>query len=351
MPVLLIIALLVLTTAGPVGPTSVGSALQRSRSPAPQDQPDALPTPGFHHLHLNSVNPEAAIAFYTMLFPSTSASTFAGQPALRSPNDVWVLFTKVTTPPATQPPTAFWHFGWHVTDVRKSLETYRQRGLTLLPLYIGDAGGTVFVNSDTWPGTGGVLGLTREGIAEAKAKGVQPVGGAGFAYLRGPDDALVEYQGNLPAERFNHVHLWQDQPLCAQLWYERHLNVPPPARSVLPVLTESNCRVERSSAKTFPALGWDGMHRTPSVTSTRFGDVSFFWYMNQGAEPAAPSRGQLMDHVALSVSDLDAWMAKLTGERVTVLEQPYLLGGLRAVMIEGPSREAIELVEVKPAAR
>ena len=29
------------------------------------------------------------------------------------------------------------------------------------------------------------------------------------------------------------------------------------------------------------------------------------------------------------------------------LEQPYRLGDARAVMIEGPSREAIELVEVR----
>ena len=73
---------------------------------------------------------------------------------------------------------------------------------------------------------GGVLGLTQAGIAEAKAKGVKPAGGAGFAYLRGPDDALIEYQGNMPAERFNHVHMFQDQPFCAQLWYQTRLNVP-----------------------------------------------------------------------------------------------------------------------------
>ena len=144
-------------------------------------QPTVLPTPGFHHLHLNSVNPEAAIAFYTKHFPTTSATTFAGQPALRSPNNVLVLFTTVATPPATQPPTAFWHFGWHVTDVRKSLETYKQNGATILPLYTGD-GGTVYVSSDTWPGTGGVLGLTLDGIAHAKAQGVKPAGGAGFMY-------------------------------------------------------------------------------------------------------------------------------------------------------------------------
>ena len=315
------------------------------------------PTPGFHHLHLNSINPEAAIDFYTKAFPSTSKTTFAGQPALRSPNNVLVLFNKVAAPPATQPQTAFWHFGWHVTSVRDTLDRFLKQNVTLVPLYTGDGAGTVLISSDTWPGSGGVLGLTRAGIADAKAKGVKPAGGAGFAYLRGPDDALVEYQGNMPAERFNHVHMYQDQPFCAQLWYQKHLNVPlapkqsPPASAKASArqatLTEANCRVERGPDKTLPALDWDGMYRTPSVTSTTFGDVSLFWYMNQGSTPAGPTRGHLMDHYAVSVGDLDAWLAKLTAERVTILERPYLVGGLRAFMIEGPSREAIELVEVK----
>ena len=54
-----------------------------------------------------------------------------------------------------------------------------------------------------------------------------------------------------------------------------------------------------------------------------------------------------MDHVGLAVSDLDAWVAKLRGEGVTILRVPYRVGNTRAVIIEGPSREAIELVEVK----
>src|SRR5712671_4725749 len=80
-------------------------------------QTDMLPAPGFHHLHLNSVDPDAAIDFYTRQFPSTARTSFAGLPALTSPNDVLVLFTKVATPPPTAPQTAIWHFGWHVTDV------------------------------------------------------------------------------------------------------------------------------------------------------------------------------------------------------------------------------------------
>jgi hypothetical protein len=54
-----------------------------------------------------------------------------------------------------------------------------------------------------------------------------------------------------------------------------------------------------------------------------------------------------MDHIALSVGDLHAWVAKLRAQQVTLLEPPYSIGGLRAVMIEGPSREAIEIVEIK----
>ena len=302
----------------------------------------ALPAPSFHHLHLNSVNPEAAIDFYTKAFPTTSKTTFAGQPALRSPNNVLVLFNKVAAPPATQPQTAFWHFGWHVTDVRAARDRFRAMNITLLPLYTGEDAGTVFISSDTYPGSGGVLGLTRAGITEAKAKGIKPVGGAGFAYLRGPDDALVEYQGNMPAERFNHVHMYQDQPFCAQLWYQKHLHVPAKAAR-----TEANCRVERGSDKTLPALDWDGMHRTPSLNSTAFGDVSLFWYMNQTGTPAVSTRGHLMDHVALGVTDLDAWVAKLRAEGVTFLEQPYTIGPHRAVLVEGPSKEAIELVEAR----
>jgi catechol 2,3-dioxygenase-like lactoylglutathione lyase family enzyme len=307
-----------------------------------------LAAPGFHHLHLNSVDPDAAIDFYTRQFPSTAKARWGGLPALQSPNDVLVLFTRVATAPATSPQTAIWHFGWHVTDTRARLEAYKSRtDVTLLPLYTGDDGGSVFVSSDTWPGTGGALGLTKAQIAGAKATGVQPTRRGGFAYMRGPDDALVEYAGNHPAERFNHVHLFQEDPFCAQLWYQKHLDAPVYAGRTSPTpVTETTCKVARGADRTFPALEPDGMFRTPSAAVV-FGDVAFLWYMRQGDRPLVSPRGHVYDHIALSVADLDAWIAKLRGEGVTFLEEPYTLGDTRAVMIEGPSREALELVEVR----
>ena len=303
-----------------------------------------LEVPGFHHLHLNSVDPASAIDFYVRLFPRSTRTTWGGLPALAAPNDVLVLFTKVSAPPPTSPQSALWHFGWHVTDTRASLQTYEaRRDLALLPLYTTDEGGSVWISSDTWPGTGGVPGRTKAQIEEAKATGVTPARSGGFGYLRGPDDALVEYAGNHPAERFNHVHMFHDDPFCAQLWYVKHLHAPVGRTSPAP-MTEATCRVPRTPERSWPSLTREGMYRAPGA-SVLFGDVALPSYVRQDDQPLASSRGQLYDHIALSVRDLDGWTAKLRSEGVRFLEEPYRLGDTRAVMIEGPSREAIELVE------
>jgi len=306
-----------------------------------------LPAPGFHHLHLNSVDPDGAIDFYTRQFPASGKASWGGLPALTAPNDVLVLFTRVAAAPPTSPQTAIWHFGWHVTDTRASLASYQGRpDVALLPLYTTDEGGSVLISSDTWPGTGGVPGLTKAQIAQARAKGVQPTRSGGFGYMQGPDDALVEYAGNHPAERFNHVHLYQDDPFCAQLWYQKHLNAPVYAgRTSKTPLTEPTCKTPRGPDRSWPALEREGMFRTPSAAVV-FGDVALPWYMRQGDRPLASTRGHVYDHIALGVADLDAWIAKLRSEGVRFLEEPYTLGDTRAAMIEGPSREALELVEV-----
>src|ERR1700675_3290895 len=84
-----------------------------------------LPAPGFHHLHLNALDPDAAIGFYVRRFPTSAKVSGGALPALAAPNDVLVLFSRVATAPATSPQTAIWHFGWHVTDARASLESYK----------------------------------------------------------------------------------------------------------------------------------------------------------------------------------------------------------------------------------
>jgi catechol 2,3-dioxygenase-like lactoylglutathione lyase family enzyme len=306
-----------------------------------------LATPTFHHLHLNSVDPQAAIDFYRQQFTSSSETTWSGEPALSAPNDVLIVFTQVERPPRLWPATAFWHFGWHVPDSRKSLEVYqRSAQVKLLPLYTSDEGDAVLISSDTYPGTANVLGLNKAQIAAAKASGVKPRRDAGFAYMEGPDGALVEYAGNYPTERFNHVHMWQTDPYCAQLWYQKHLQAPPMQGRTSPIaLTEADCKVPRGEDRTWPALERAGMFRSPRA-AVMFGDVALTWYPPQGNEPLVRPSGHLIDHIGLGVNDLDAWVRKLRGENIVFIREPYFLGDTRAVMIEGPSREALELVEI-----
>lgn len=331
-----------------LGAAVLAAAAASAGGEAPRAQSDALPPPAFHHLHLNSMNPEAAAAWYAKEFPSTSKTTWGGMTALKSPNNVLLLFTRVDQPPATQPQTAVWHFGWHVTSERQTMARLRADGVTLLPLYTGEGDKTVNINSDTYPGTGGVLGLTRAQLDDAKKNNVKPAGGPGFAYIRGPDDALIEVQGDMPAERFNHVHMYHEEPFCSALWYQKHLNaaMPQGRRGGAEPRTEANCKAPRTADKTWPALESDGMYRAPSI-ALAFSDVSMGGYIRQGDRPLVSTRGHLADHIALSVANLDPWIAKLRGEGVAFLEQPYKLGDTRAVLIEGPSKEALELVEVK----
>ena len=304
-----------------------------------------LPAPRFHHLHLRSVDPAAAIGFYARQFPTCTSGTWADLPALLSPNEVMVLFDRMDAPAPKEPQSAIWHFGWHVTDSRASVAAFDAREeVAMAPLYTGVADGHVLLSSDTWFRSGDKLGVSQAQIAERRAQGAPIPGGPGFAYFEGPEGALFEIAGDYPEERFNHIHMWQEDPLCAQLWYQEHLNAPPRASFGDVDVTEADCKVPRTGEHTFPALTREGMFRAPRGGVT-FGDVDLIWYPNQGESPLVSSLGQFQDHLALSVADLDAWITKLKGEDVTLLSDVYPLGDTRAVMLEGPSREGLELVE------
>jgi hypothetical protein len=174
---------------------------------------------------------------------------------------------------------------------------------------------------------------------------VQPTHQAGFTYITGPDGLSVEgFERAGETERLGQIDMWQDDPICAELWYEKHLMAARRAgRGNAPPVTEATCRTPVGEPS-WPSTMQQGTRRTPSGRAA-FGDVALFWYTRPGSQPLASTRGQAVDHLAFSVRNLDGWMAKLKGENVRILLEPYSLGDTRAALIEGPSREAIELVE------
>ena len=304
-----------------------------------------LPTPKFHHVHLRSADPDAAVDFYCRLFPTSRPTTWAGFTAAAVPNDILILFERDETVDATQQ-SALWHFGWHVPDSRRTTEEFLKRDdVVSMPLYTGIGDGHVPICSDTWYKTGEDLGVTKARIAELQAQNAPIPGGPGFAYFQGPDGALFEIAGDYgEEERFNHVHMWQEDPFCAQLWYRKHFGFQPRAKFANIPVGEDDCRVPRTPDPSFPALDPAGMYRYPAG-GVAVGDVDLTWYPNQGSDSPPSSLGRLLDHIAFSVTDLDAWSDRLKSGGVTFLKDAYPIGDTRAVMIEGPSREAIALVE------
>ena len=141
----------------------------------------------FHHVHLNSQDPQKAIDFYTAKFEARRAR-FAGLQDAVWTGDSWLLFTKVNAPPPTSLISPIWHFGWGAPDMKA--EYARQQAMNtqffapITPL------------SDTFF----------------------------FAYVESPEHALIELN-TAASNKFGHVHLFSADPVTAGEWYMKHFGL------------------------------------------------------------------------------------------------------------------------------
>ena len=104
-----------------------------------QGRPASVEPLHFHHVHLNSVDPKAAAAYYPKPFKSAAATTFNGFDAVKTGN-IYILFTKVAMPPTnelTGPQTSVWHFGWNTPNSREYTANFRKAGLTIAQMWNG----------------------------------------------------------------------------------------------------------------------------------------------------------------------------------------------------------------------
>jgi len=261
----------------------------------PQEAPAAAQ---FHHVHLNSLEPSKAIDFYTKTFDVTKKVSFAGADAVQSEN-MYLLFTKVTKSPATSPDSAIWHFGWGSTNMEADYQKHLDAGVTFH------------------------TPMTRLGS------------GTLFAYMKAPDGALVEINTS-QTRAFVHVHLYSDAPLCTAEWYQKHLGA----------VSRANPRTGPCEVLFAAPSEPLGVIRSPAAT-VRVGEVNLIIYPRQRPGPLVSTRGHVVDHIAVSYSDLGAALDRLRKSGVKVLEEIHPFGNTRAAMIEGPDAIAIELVEKK----
>src|SRR5688572_143249 len=74
----------------------------------------------FHHVHLNSTDPSAAIEFYTTHLSGEKA-IFDGADAVWTQAS-WLLFNKVKQPPASEVVSPLFHGGWGAEDLKTEFE-------------------------------------------------------------------------------------------------------------------------------------------------------------------------------------------------------------------------------------
>lgn len=308
----------------------------------------------FHHVHLNSTDPAAAAAYYPKPFAKTATTTtFNGQPAVKTGN-LYILFNKVATAPTnelTGPQTSVWHFGWNTPNSREYNANFRKMGLTIAQMWNGndDESKLVDLSGDVPSPPGGGF-PTMEQVLELRAKGakVDPaVTPGGFGYLRGPDGVMIENAQSGNVERFNHVHMYHEHPNCAADWYVAHLGAKRSQRGGAPAAAPAaggDCQTKLYPPPTFPSFAKRGFVRMPGGVT--MDDISISMQPWPGGGLAS-TRGRLYDHWAVSTANLDVTVARLKREGVKFLEEIHPWGSLRAAMIEGPDRIAIELVEVK----
>ncbi len=338
---------MVLTAFVSAATAAVGLSMTSSRPVRAQGQPPKVEPLRVHHVHLNSVNPAAAAEYYPKPFALSAAkTTYNGYEAVKTGN-LYLLFTKVAAPPQnelTGPQTSVWHFGWNTPNSRQYNERFRAMGLEIAQMWDAADGKLVDMSSDTLPGL-----PTQEQILEMRAKGTQPTREGGFGYLRGPDGAMIENAQAGTAERFNHVHMYHEHPLCAMQWYSTHLGakIPPApgANAAAAPPSVGDCRTKTYSPPTWPSFAKTGFVREPSG-SVLFDDISISIRPWPGGGLVS-TRGKLVDHWAVGTANLAATVTRLKGDGVTFLEEIHPWGDSRAAMIEGPDRVAIELVEVK----
>ena len=262
-------------------------------------------TARFHHLHLNSMDPAAAIAFYT--------SKFDCEPARFGPEDAvwaqrsWLLFRKAAGAPPWEPVSAVWHFGWGAEDMQATYQKHLEAGVKFF---------TPLTDISWLAGRPDFY----------------------YAYVEGPDRALVELN-TATHHQFGHLHLFSEDPVAAGEWYATHLGI---ARR----FTQEEARF-REGVQLAPSTSMTVDNVSLLIYPIQYSRTAYKEYWQPGPAAIAPTAGRVVDHVAFSVDDLPAALERLraAGVKITGAIAPIPGTSIRSAFLEGPDSIRLELVE------
>ena len=262
----------------------------------------------FHHLHLNSTDPKAAIDFYTTKFDAEKA-TFAGLMNAVWAQKSWILVSKAAAAPPSDVVSTIWHFGWGAEDMKATYQKQLDSG-TKFATPITDI-------SDIGGGTqdGRVFLRLRVGSGQRADR--------------------AEYRAN--HHHFGHLHLLSENPVAAGEWYAKHFGVKP--RSSAAVHMYRDVQIGPSSSFMMDDVNVIIYPMEYAISSHMPG-----WENRKTFES---TKGRVVDHIGISVANVDDAIAKLRKDGVTVIAEPKSVAGgrIKYAFIEGPDKMQIEIIE------
>jgi catechol 2,3-dioxygenase-like lactoylglutathione lyase family enzyme len=268
-------------------------------------QDAAPPVAHFHHVHINATDPKASIDFYTSKFDCEKGK-FAGVLDAVWAQKSWILFARVTKPPAHEIVSPIWHIGWGAEDMKATYKKQVESG-TKFQTPITDI---------------------------SKLAGRQP-DSFFYAYVDGPDHELIELNTS-NNHRFGHLHLLSLDPIAAADWYAKNLGIAVRGKQTekrvyegFPVAPASFLQADNVNIIIYPV---------------EYARVQFpkEW---EGRKDFESTRGRAIDHIGFSVDDLSKTIERLRAAGVKITMEPRTLGKLQIAFIEGPDHISIELVE------
>jgi catechol 2,3-dioxygenase-like lactoylglutathione lyase family enzyme len=316
--VVVLIAIVAGCTVAPEATTPTQTAPQ-SIAATPERAAETTPTPliqgaRWHHFHVNSIDPPAAIAYYTKYFDAQPAR-FAGIMDAVWTQKSWLLFTKVETKPSTAHDTAIWHIGWGAPDPKGEFQ--RQTEL-----------GNKFYQPLTDISTG--LGGRPDRFY--------------YMYVESPDGTWIELN-TARTDNFGHLHLFSADPIAAGDWYIRFFGVKgralstPDSPSRAPRMSLTDVQVGPSSS-----LYFDNVNMI--IYPVQYSQKVYASDWDSGQTQLESTRGNVNDHLGVSVPNLDAALQVFRENGVLITQQARAVRDkFRYAFIEGPDRIAIELIE------
>ncbi len=272
-------------------------------------QETAQPQAHFHHLHLNTTDPKAAIEFYTSKFDCEKAR-FAGVQDAVWAQKSWLLFNKVASAPPWELVSAIWHFGWGAEDMKATYQKHLEMGSKFF---------TPITDISDMAGGGPFF----------------------YAYVESPDRALIELN-TAAHHRFGHLHLFSEDPVSAGEWYMKHFGAT--SRRQPPFSREPRFRGEVPIG---PAMSLMSDNVNIIVYPIQYSRHAYKDHWKAGQTAMVTTGGRVVDHVAFSVNNLDEALDRLRKDGVTVSGAPRNIPGtkIRSAFIEGPDSIRIEVVE------